>query len=74
MGAASHYPSIGVRTAEGSLTWFWIVILVITGAIEINALTGMRGGTKKLLGTVSGALWGGFILTAVLYILFQILL
>lgn len=74
MGAVSHYPSIAVRSAEGSLIWFWIFVLVITGAIEINVLTGVRGVTRKPLDTVAGTLCGGFILTAVFYLLFQMLL
>ncbi len=74
MGAVSHYPSIAARSAEGSLTWFWISVLVITGAIEINVLTGVRGVTKKPLDTVAGTLCGGVILTVVFYLLFQVLL
>lgn len=74
MGATSHYPSIAARSAEGSLTWFWIFVLVITGAIEINVLTGARGVTKKPLDTVAGTLCGGVILTVAFYLLFQMLL
>ena len=74
MGAVSHYPSIAARSAEGSLTWFWIFILVITGAIEINVLTGVHGVIKKPLDTVTGTLCGGFILTVAFYLLFQMLL
>jgi uncharacterized membrane protein len=67
MGAASHYPSlIGPNAA---LTVFWILALIITAAVEINALTGTQGATKKPLDSVSGALWFGFILTAVYYLL-----
>jgi len=70
MGAASHYPSLVRATGAAALTWFWIIVLVIAGAIELNALVGTQGPTKKPLDTVSGTLWAGFILTAVLYVLF----
>lgn len=74
MVASSHYPSMTVMTAGSSPAWFWIIILVILGAIEINALTGMQGATKKPLDTVAGTLWEGFILLAVFYALFRFLL
>jgi uncharacterized membrane protein len=70
MGAASHLalpvPSSGAA--------FWIVALVIMAAIEINALAGKPGtATTKPLATVSGTLWVGFVLAAVLYLLFEVL-
>jgi len=43
--------------------------VIITGAVEYNALVGTQGPTKKPLDSVSGALWSGFILTAVFYVL-----
>lgn len=74
MVAASHYSVIDVKTAEASLTWFWIVILIITGVLEINALTGTQGTMKKPLDSVSASLLSGIILTVVLYLLFPALL
>ena len=73
MGSASHYPSIVGQTSGGSLTWFWITSLVIIAVVELNALIGAQGATKKPLDSVSGTLWSGFILTAILYALFKIL-
>ncbi|MFQ5850727.1 MAG: urate hydroxylase PuuD [Candidatus Binatia bacterium] len=73
MGAASHYPAIVGKTSEGSLTWFWIISLVIIGAVELNALVGTQGSTKRPLDSVSGTIWAGFILAAILYLLFLIL-
>lgn len=68
MGAASHYTSImGPAGASGL---FWLLALVIIAAVEYNALVGTQGATKKPLDSVSGALWFGFILTAIFYILF----
>ena len=67
MGAAMHYPSLVNPAASKGL--FWILCIIILGAVEINALTGSQGATKKPLDSVSGALWFGFILWAVLYVL-----
>ena len=73
MGASTHYPSLARETSSASLTWFWIVSLVIIAALELNALAGSQGATKKPLDSVSGALWSGFILAAVFYLFFLIL-
>jgi len=72
MGAASHYPSlVGPSAAHGV---FWILAIIIVAAVEVNALMGTQGATKKPLDSVSGALWAGFILTAVFYVLFLALM
>jgi uncharacterized membrane protein len=67
MGAAMHYP--GLVGPGGASGLFWLLALIIIGAVEANALIGTQGSTKKPLDSVSGALWSGFILTAVLYVL-----
>jgi uncharacterized membrane protein len=67
MGAASHYTSLAAPSSKGL---FWLLVLVIIVAVEWNALAGTQGPTKKPLDSVSGALWSGFILTAIFYILF----
>ena len=67
MGAAMHYPSlVGPTPAKGI---FWVLALIIILAVEHNALIGTQGPTKKPLDSVSGALWAGFILSGVLYVL-----
>jgi uncharacterized membrane protein len=67
MGAAMHYPAlVGPNPNKGL---YWILILIIIAAVEANALVGTQGSTKKPLDSVSGALWFGFILAAVLYLL-----
>ena len=67
MGAAAHYPSlVGPGGAHGV---FWVLALIITAAVEYNALVGTQGPTKKPLDSISGALWAGFILTAIFYVL-----
>ena len=45
MGAASHYPSL--LSASPSLGSFWLLCLIIIAAVEINALVGTQGATKK---------------------------
>jgi len=72
MGAAFHYTTLVGQTSTASLTWFWIISLVIIGAVELNCLIGTQGATKKPLDSVSGTLWAGFILTVILYVLFWI--
>lgn len=74
MEAASHYPVMAMDTAGASPAWFWIVILIIVGAIEINIVAALRGVTKKPLDSVPASVAGGFFLTAVLYLLFRTLL
>ncbi|MEX0802726.1 MAG: urate hydroxylase PuuD [Candidatus Binatia bacterium] len=69
MGAASHYPSLAPVSPSAAHGVFWILALIITAAVEVNPLVGTQGATKKPLDSVSGALWAGFILTAVFYVL-----
>jgi uncharacterized membrane protein len=69
MGAASHLrmadpPSSGA--GWGAL----ILLAIVVIAVEINALAGPAtppSGGKKILATVNGTFWGGFVLTFVLY-------
>jgi uncharacterized membrane protein len=72
MGAASHYPALVGPNPNRGL--FWILALIITAAVEANALVGTQGSTKKPLDSVSGALWFGFILTVIFYLLFLALM
>jgi uncharacterized membrane protein len=70
MGAASHYSSLVGPGGLGAICW--IIIIIIIGAVEYNALTGSQGPTKKPLDSVAGALWFGFILTVIIYIIILI--
>ncbi|MBI2525485.1 MAG: urate hydroxylase PuuD [Candidatus Rokubacteria bacterium] len=71
MGAATHLPT---PTVPRSGAAFWIVVLVIMAAVEINALAGKPGtATTKPLGTVKGTLWAGFILAAIFYLWFEMM-
>ena len=70
MGSASHLAM--ARPRSGFV--FWIVALVIMALIEWNALTATAGkGAAKPLATVSGTLWSGFVLTAIVYVWFEIM-
>jgi hypothetical protein len=45
----------------------WIIACgTIIALIEVNALTGTQGVTKKPLDTISGVIWSGFILSIIL--------
>ena len=61
------------EASSGNATAFALISAVIIAAVEVNALSGLQGATKKPLDTVSGALWFGFILAAIFYLLFWIL-
>ncbi len=70
MGAASHY---GLMVgALGQTEWrqiYWPLVILILGYFECNALIGTQGAAKKPLDTVKGALWYGFLLTGILFLL-----
>ena len=70
MGSASH---LALPVPKSGLV-FWIVALLILVLVEINALKTAPGtGPAKFLGTVKGTLWGGFILSAIFYIWFEVM-
>ncbi|MDP2625628.1 MAG: urate hydroxylase PuuD [Candidatus Rokubacteria bacterium] len=71
MGAATHLPTPSVPRSGAA---FWIVALIIMAAVEVNALAGKPGtATTKMLATVKGTLWAGFILAAVFYLWFEMM-
>jgi uncharacterized membrane protein len=67
MGAASHYPSMVGQS--DSRAFYWILVFLIAGAVEANALFGTQGPTKQPLDSIKGALWVGFLLTGILFLL-----
>ncbi len=67
MGGASHYPQMVNQATSRGL--FWLIVIIIIGAVEINALVGTQGTTKVPLDSVKGALWVGFLLAAILFLL-----
>jgi len=68
-----HLPPYFSEATSGNATAFIVIALIIIGAVEANALSGLQGSTKKPLDTVAGALWFGFILAAIFFLLFWIL-
>ena len=71
MGAASHYGSMvgALNPGGGSRGFFWLLVFVIIAAVECNALIGTQGPTKVPLDSVKGALWCGFLMTGILFLL-----
>ena len=67
MGAASHYGAMVHQSDSRGI--YWLLVIVIIGAVEANALVGTQGATKKPLDSVSGALWSGFLLTGIFFLL-----
>ena len=73
MGAASH---LGMANpATGGAKWGALILLaVVILLVEINALVGPAApasGGKKILATLSGTFWAGFILTAILSVVVE---
>lgn len=67
MGAASHYNMASEPSWSGITAWI-VVGLIIIGVVEINALVGLQGSTKKPLDTIGGVILSGFVLWLVLLI------
>lgn len=67
MGAASHFPQMVHQSTSRGL--FWLLVIIIVGAVEVNALVGTQGATKVPLDSVKGALWFGFLLAGILFLL-----
>jgi uncharacterized membrane protein len=72
MGTASHLP-LFVATTRAAKVGAMILLLVVMAAAEINAMIGTTGPGKKMLSTVTGTFWGGFVLTAILYVGLELL-
>src|SRR5881409_597411 len=66
MGAASHL-AMAEPTSKGAKVGALILLAIVLAAAEVNALVGTTGPGKKMLSTLNGTFWGGFILTAILY-------
>jgi uncharacterized membrane protein len=71
MGSASHL-SLANPTTGGQQVGALVLLLIVLVAAEVNALVGpaspdKAGAGKKLLATLNGTFWAGFILTAIMY-------
>jgi uncharacterized membrane protein len=73
MGAAKHLPNLADQMTRGGKVAMAVLSALIILLVEANALFGTSGATKKPLATVKGTLWAGFILSAIFYLLFEIL-
>ena len=71
MAAASHFAFFTPTTRGANLT-MGLAFLIIMALVEYNALVGTAGPGKKLLSTVKGTFWGGFVITVVLIALLKI--
>ena len=70
MGAASHYNQmVGSYGPSGTRGLYWLLVIVILGALEYNCLVGTQGLAKQPLDSVKGALWVGFLLTGILFLM-----
>jgi uncharacterized membrane protein len=76
MVSAANFPSLvsGLATGSGNLTGYWVIALLLIGAVEANCLVGSGTAAQKPLGTVSGTIHGGLGLVIVLYVLMTVLL
>ena len=66
MGAAMHL-GMPDPTTRGAKIAALILLAVVIAVAEYNALVGTAGAGKKMLSTLKGTFWGGFVLTAILY-------
>lgn len=72
MGAASHLTLFSGTNASGKMAMTLCLALLVV-LVEVNALIGSKGGAKKPLETIGGTILTGFVLTAVLYGLIEVI-
>ena len=77
MGAASHW-AFFAPTARGAKITMLVVFVIILAIVEGNAVLGpatpdKASAGKKLLSTVNGTLWAGFVLTAIFAIVLKLI-
>jgi uncharacterized membrane protein len=72
MGAASHLTLFALATPGGKVGAL-VLLAIVLAVAEANALIGTAGPGKKMLSTLNGTFWAGFILTAILYFGLEIL-
>jgi len=73
MAAASHY-NLFNEASNGGL-WAWVIIGgILIGLVEINALVGTQGATKRPLDTIPGTIMSGFALWLLLVFVIRVTL
>ena len=65
MGSASHWQQFDNGTND---LIYWILVLALIVAFELNALVGTGQARQKMLGTVKGTIHAGLALALVLYL------
>ncbi|MBI4247155.1 MAG: urate hydroxylase PuuD [Candidatus Rokubacteria bacterium] len=73
MGAASHL-SWTAQLGRGTKLGMLLVLLAVLVLAEINAMVGTTGPGKKMLSTLKGTFWAGFVLTAIFWVASVILI
>ena len=80
MGAASHLPMFATADSgpKGAKIMALALLAIVILVVEVNALAGPatpdKASTgKKMLATLKGTFWAGFILTAILYVGLEVL-
>lgn len=71
MGAPNHLTSLPFPRTTGGIATMIIICAVVIAAVEVNALVGTAGPTKKLLDSLPGTLAAGFVLAIIFYALFE---
>ncbi len=71
MGAASHYPMFAYPSSSGITEWM-ILGGAVLALVELNALVGTQGVTKKPLDSISGVITAGFVLWLVMFIVIEV--
>jgi len=80
MGAASHLPMFATADMgpKGAKLMALALLAIVIVVVEVNALAGpatpdKASAGKKMLATLKGTFWAGFILTAILYVGLELL-
>ena len=80
MGAASHLPMFAAADSgpKGAKIMALALLAIVMIVVEVNALAGpatpdKANACKKILATLKGTFWAGFILTAILYVGLEVL-
>ena len=71
MGAASHLILSFPKPAAGATAAMALCLAIVFLLIEVNVLVGTKGPLKKPLETIKGTIVSGFLLAAILYLLFE---
>ena len=76
MAAASHFNALTAQLdmGSGALGAYWLLALVVMGALEANALIGPGAKTQKMLTTVGGTIHAGLAVAILLFVIMSVTL